>query len=168
MQDSIIHAHGIICCEMFGKRKKTSRRLVRFYGFRKSSNIVVVWKLSSLSKKSRSEESTLYLHLKQNWEWARSCFVSYKFLLCFALHSNDLKLGAITFKVHHRLAVLGWYFGIWVCGICEYGDVILDQAARTSRDDLLKAVYIEEKLDLGKKCKCKLTLYNSILPSCAC
>ena len=55
-----------------------------------------------------------------------------------------------------------------MCGICEYGDVMWEQLARMSRDDLLKAVHIEEKLDMKKKCESKLTLYNSNLLSCAC
>ena len=40
-----------------------------------------------------------------------------------------------------------------------------EQIGRTSRYDLLIAVYIEETLDIKKKCECKLTLYNSNLPS---
>ena len=37
-----------------------------------------------------------------------------------------------------------------------------EQIARTSRDDLLKAVYVEEKLDMKKKCECKLTSKTQI------
>ena len=37
-----------------------------------------------------------------------------------------------------------------------------EQIARTLRDDLLKAVYIEEKLDMKKKCECKSTFITQI------
>ena len=41
-------------------------------------------------------------------------------------------------------------------------DVMWEQIARTSRDDLLKAVYVEEKLDMKKKCECQLTSKTQI------
>ena len=60
--------------------------------------------------------------------------------------------------------MLFWIDFLAVCGIFEYGDVMWEQNAR----HLLKAIYIEEKLNVKKKCDCKLTLYSSNLPSCAC
>ena len=56
------------------------------------------------------------------------------------------------------------FFAIWVCGICEYGDVMWEQMARTPRDVLLKAVHVEENRIMKKKS----TLYNSNLPSYVC
>ena len=75
-----------------------------------------------------------------------------------------LVLPVIIFKVR----CFGLIFLAFECGICEYGDVMWEQIARTSRDDLLRAEYIEEKLDMKKKYECKSTLYNSNLPSCSC
>ena len=54
------------------------------------------------------------------------------------------------------------HFSMWSK---SYGNAVWGQIPRTSRFYLLKAVYIEEKRDMKKNCRCKLTLYNlNLLP----
>ena len=83
----------IICCEMFGKRKKTSRRRVRYYGFRKSSNIPRTGvKIVVADQKIAARRKHIVFAFKNKTEREQEAILSDKFLLCFALYSNGLKL----------------------------------------------------------------------------
>ena len=102
---------------------KIARILVDFFGnfivsflacmFMKHCIKQQVENLSSLTKKSRAEGSTLCLHLKTKQRVSRKLFCMTNF--CFVLKLNDLQLRLIISKVHHRLAVFGLIFLAFEC-----------------------------------------------------
>ena len=85
--------------------------------------------------------------IKNKAKSEQEAVLSDKFLLCIQMIYN---LGLLFLKSIIDSVFWADFFGIWVWGICEYGDVMWEQ---------IKAVYIEEKLDMETKYECKLTLY---------